>query len=67
MKINDIKIEIRLAMLDLGRDPHAKLPTKRPALEAMRNLLRIEQARSAKSKLRPEIKAAMLSRAGQST
>jgi hypothetical protein len=65
MKIDDIKIEIRLALLDLGRDPHEKLPTKRPALEAKRDLLRIEQARSAKSKLRPEIKAALLARAAR--
>lgn len=60
MKIADIKIEIRLALLDLGRDPYEKLPTKRAALEAKRDLLRIEQARSVKSKLRPEIKAARL-------
>jgi len=62
MKIADIKIEIRLALLDLGRDAYQALPAKRPALEAMRDLLRIEQARSAKSKLRPEIKAARLAR-----
>ena len=67
MKIADIQIEIRLALLDLGRDPHEKLPAKRPALEAMRDILRIEQARSAKSQLRPEIKAARLARAGMST
>lgn len=63
MRLSDTKIEIRLAMLDLGRDPHVKLPTKRAPLEAMRDVLRIEQARSTKSKLRPEIKAARLARA----
>lgn len=29
MKIEDIKIEIRIALLDLGRNPYEKLPTKR--------------------------------------
>ena len=64
MRIDDIKIEIRLALHDLGRDPYAKLPTQRAPLEAMRNVLRIEQAHSSKSKLCPEIKAARLAQAG---
>lgn len=62
MRIQDTQIEIRLALLDLGRDPHVKLPTKRAPLEAMRDLLRIEQARSQKSKLRQDIKDARLAK-----
>lgn len=62
MKLSDTKIEIRLALLDLGRDPYVKLPAKRAPLEAMRDILRIEQARSTKSKLRQDIKDARLAR-----
>lgn len=62
MKIADIKIEIRIALADLGRDPYQSLPRQRAALIAMRNVLRIEQARSRKSALRSDIKAARLAR-----
>lgn len=60
MRFKDIEIEVRLALLDLGRDPHVKLPRTRADLDAMRVSLRIEQAMSQTSKLRPEIKAARL-------
>jgi uncharacterized protein (DUF2267 family) len=62
MRLQDLKIQIRLALHDLGRDPYVALPRTRAALEAHWRLLRIEQARSARSQLRPEIKAAILAR-----
>jgi hypothetical protein len=62
MRLEDIRIHIRLALHDLGRDAYVKLPTTRAALEAMRDVLFIEQAVSAKSNLRDDIKAARLAR-----
>lgn len=43
MKTSDLKIYIRLAMLDLGYDPHEKLPTSKIALEIKLKSLRGEQ------------------------
>ena len=56
MKIEYMKINIRLALLDLGRDPHVKLPDNRAKLETMWNQLRLEQANDPDSKLRDDIK-----------
>lgn len=62
MTLETIRIHIRLARHDLGRDPHAKLPRGRAALEATLRLLRIEQSNSARSNLRDDIKAQIRNR-----
>jgi hypothetical protein len=58
-----LAIEIRLALHDLGRDPYVRLPRQKPARQAMLRLLRIEQANSAASNLREDIKARIKTRA----
>lgn len=57
-----LKIHIRLALHDLGRDAHQKLPRQKAALKAMLSILRIEQANSKTSKLSDDIKASVLAR-----
>lgn len=43
MRNSDIAINIRLALLDLGRDPKQKLPRTQAALKQMLAGLRVEQ------------------------
>lgn len=62
MSNNDLKIQIRLALHDLGRDPYQPLPRTKAALAAQWRLLQIEQANSAKSNLRDDIKARILAK-----
>jgi len=63
MTSESLRIQIRLALHDLGRNAYQKLPRQKPALAAMYRLLLIEQANSDRSNLRDDIKAAI--RAGR--
>jgi hypothetical protein len=63
MTLESTRVEIRLALHDLGRDAYQRLPRQRAALEAMLQILRIEQANSPRSNLRDDIKAAIRARA----
>jgi hypothetical protein len=56
MSVRELKIHIRLARLDLGQDPDAGLPNDRGELTSILKALRVEQAYSQKSAMRPEIK-----------
>jgi hypothetical protein len=56
MHVRDIHIHIRLALLDLGRDPYIALPRAKTDSKNMLKNLRVEQAYNQKSSMRPEIK-----------
>jgi hypothetical protein len=65
VKLDDLKIGIRLALLDLGRDPQEKLPTSREALTAKLDGLRSAQVHHEGSKLKPEVKAHLSQNTGR--